>query len=257
MAQRETDWATELAAAQAWWREAGVDTAFVDAPRDWLSEGRPRPTPESAAPPSPPQAPAPTAKTRLGGDPARWPTALPAFADWWLTEPTLDPAPAAQRVPPAGPAAAELMVLVAMPEAEDAASLLSGPQGRLLDAMLRAFGSPREQAYLASALPRRTPAADWAALFADGLSEITAHHVALAAPKRLILLGRDLSPLLGHDPAQGPALSLRFNHDRGSVPLAIFPSLEALLAKPALKRGVWARWLEWTGIECEQRPDSG
>jgi DNA polymerase len=71
------------------------------------------------------------------------------------------------------------------------------------------------------------------------------------------VLGRDLSPLLGHDPAQAAANSLHFNHERGSVPLAIFPSLEALLTRPALKRGVWMRWLEWTGTGCEQGPESG
>lgn len=275
MDRTEPDWAAELAAAQAWWREAGVDTAFVDAPRDWLAEGRPRP-PSSESPrrrgpqeetddlaargprlrgdsPVPEEAP----RTRIGGDPARWPQALDAFAAWWLTEATLDPAPAAQRVPPAGPGEAALMVLVAMPEEGDAAALLSGPQGRLLEAMLRAFGTPREAAYVAAALPRRVPAPDWTRLAADGLGAVVAHHVALAAPKRLIVLGRDLSPLLGHDPAQAAANLPAFNHDRGSVPIAVFPSLEALLTRPALKRGVWTRWLEWTGTGCEQGPVSG
>ena len=257
MDRTEPDWAAELAAAQAWWREAGVDTAFADAPRDWLAEGRPRAQAEVPAPPRLEAAPEPSARPRIGGDPARWPQTLDAFAAWWLTEPSLDPAPAAQRVPPAGPGEAALMVLVAMPEDGDGAALLSGPQGRLLEAMLRAFGTPRDEAYVASALPRRLPAPDWTQLAAEGLGEILAHHVALAAPKRLIVLGRDLSPLLGHDPAQPAAISPEFNHERGSVPIAVFPSLEALLTRPALKRGVWTRWLEWTGTGCEQGPVSG
>ena len=251
----EPNWAAELAAAQAWWREAGVDTAFADEPREWLAERRPRLAAEAAVAPA--AIPPPDLPAQLGGDRARWPAALSEFEAWWLSEPTLDPAPAAQRVPPAGPAEAALMVLVAMPEDGDRAALLAGPQGCLLDAMLRAFGTSRAESRLASVLPRRTPAPDWSALAADGWSGIVAHHVALAAPKRLLVLGRDLSPLLGHDPAQAAAISPSFNHDRGSVPLAVFPSLEALLAKPSLKRGVWTRWLEWTGTGCEQGPESG
>ena len=252
----EPNWAAELAAAQAWWREAGVDTAFADAPRDWLAEGRPeRPAVEAPAVPAA-VAPPPT-RPKLGGDRARWPATLAEFEAWWLTEPTLDPEPAARRVPPAGPEGAALMVLVPMPEDDDRTELLAGPQGRLLDAMLRAFGTSREETRVASLLPRRTPAADGPALAAAGWSEIVAHHVALAAPRRLLVLGRDLSPLLGHDPAQGAAILPVFNHDRGSVPLAIAPSLEGLLKTPALKRGVGTRWLEWTGPDGEEPPASG
>lgn len=241
------DWAAQLAAAQAWWREAGIDMAFADEPREWLTK-----PPASVAIAEPavretPPKPAPLRAPRIGGDRARWPETLAAFADWWLTEPTLDPEPAAPRVLPAGPEGAALMVLVAMPEPEDRERLLSGRQGRLLDAMLTSFGIPRSDAYLASVLPRSTPLPDWPALASAGLGEVLAHHIALAAPQRLIVFGRDVSSLLAHDPAQPPGFSPAFNHERGSVPLAFAPSLEALLERPALKRGVWERWLEWTG----------
>lgn len=244
------DWAAELAAAQAWWREAGVDLAFADDATDWLKAthaqaATPITDPDLQAPK--PARPSLPAKLRLGGDRALWPTTLADFAGWWLTEPSLDPAPAAQRVLPAGPHAAPLMVLVAMPEAGDDAALLHGRQGRLLDAILAAFGHTRDQIYLASILPRPIAAPDWAAMTANGLGDVLAHHVALAAPQRLIVFGRDVSSLLGHDPAQVAQSSLRFNHEGGSVPLAFAPALEALLERPALKRGLWARWLDWTG----------
>lgn len=244
------DWAAELAAAQAWWREAGVDLAFSDDATDWLAATRtqaaqpfadPVLQASKSAPPTPP------AKPRIGGDRASWPTTLEDFAGWWLTEPSLDPAPAAQRVLPSGPHGAPLMVLVAMPEPGDDAALLQGRQGRLLDAILAAFGHSRDQVYLASILPRPIAAPDWAAMTAGGLGEVLAHHVALAAPQRLIVFGRDVSSLLGHDPAQVAQSSLRFNHEGSSVPLTFAPSLEALLERPALKRGLWARWLDWTG----------
>ena len=251
MATGEThDWAAELAAAQAWWREAGVDLAFADEATVWLetTDARTAQAPadqvSQASKPAPPNLPT---KPRIGGDRASWPTTLEDFGAWWLTEPGLDPAPAAQRVLPAGPHAAPLMVLVAMPEPGDSAALLAGRQGRLLDAVLAAFGHARDQTYLASILPRPVAAPDWSAMSADGLGEVIAHHVALAAPQRLMVFGRDLSSLLGHNPAQVAQSSLRFNHEWGSIPLAFAPALEALLERPALKRGLWARWLEWTG----------
>lgn len=89
--------------------------------------------------------------------------------------------------------------------------------------------------------------ADWAGLAAAGMGEVIAHHVALAAPQRLLIFGRGgVSALVGHDPAQGAPPAPIFNHEGGSVPLAIAPELETLLERPVRKAGLWARWLEWT-----------
>ena len=247
---RTLDWAAQLAATQAWWREAGVDLAFANHATDWLEASRAQGAQSSAEPvlqTPEPAAPAKRTKPRIGGDRALWPTTLADFAGWWLTEPSLDPAPAAQRVMPTGPHAAPLMVLVAMPEVGDSADLLAGRQGRQLDAILAAFGFTRPEIYLASILPRPVAAPDWAAMTTAGLGGVLAHHVALAAPQRLMVFGRDVSSLLGHDPTQVAQSSLRFNHEGLNLPLAFAPALEALLERPALKRRLWARWLEWTG----------
>ena len=245
--RENSDWAAELTAAQAWWREAGVDLAFADEATDWLAGAKVRDT-QSVAQPTRAEAPVKVAPAapRIGGDRAHWPTTLEDFAAWWLTEPSLDPAPASQRVMPSGPHNAPLMVLVAMPEPGDSANLLAGRRGRLLDAILTAFGYTREQIYLASVLPRPIAAPDWVALASAGLGDVLAHHIALAAPQRLIVFGKDVSSLLGHDPAQVAQSSLRFNHEGTSVPLKLAPALEALLERPALKRGLWTRWLDWS-----------
>ena len=248
-----SDWNAQLEAATAWWREAGVDCDFSDAPRNWL-EAAAEPAaakstgdPSAAAPRSRPAPPPPPPVFRIGGtDRTRWPATLADFADWWLTESSLDAIPGAARVLPAGPPGAGLMVLVGQPEADDRETLLAGPQGRLLDAMLAAFGLSRGETYIASILPRHTPVADWAGLAAAGMSAVIAHHVALVAPQRLLVFGRGgVSTLVGHDPAQGTPPSPKFNHEGGSVPLTIAPALETLLERPALKAGLWTRWLEW------------
>ena len=247
-----SDWNTQLAAATAWWREAGVDCGFVDQPRDWLEATKPLAEETSPDVPLARAAPTPTPPVpKIGGERSRWPATLEDFAAWWLTEPSLDAASGSRRVLPSGPQpdphGAALMVLVGQPEADDRDALLEGPQGRLLDAMLGAFGLTRAQTYVASILPRHTPVADWKGLAEAGMSAVVAHHIALAAPQRLLVFGRGgVSALVGHDPAQGSPPSPEFNHDGGSVPLTIAPALETLLDRPALKAGLWTRWLEWT-----------
>jgi DNA polymerase len=239
-----------LIAALDWWRAAGVDCDYSDEPRDWLPE-RAEPAVAADAPPAPVQfetkAAQPVEMPPVGGDAASWPQKFEDFPAWWLTEPSLDHGIVMQRVPPRGIANAALMVLVEHPEAEDRESLLSGTQGKLLTAMLRAFGIAEEQAYLASVLPRHTPLPDWTALHAAGLGKMLAHHVQLAAPQRLLVLGQHISPLLGHDPANSDGPLRSFNHEGRSIPLLVAPGLDDLIARPRRKAALWQRWLDWTG----------
>ncbi len=198
--------AEQLAAAEAWWREAGVDSDFADEPRNWLASER---TTGASAPTATAEPPivAPESPTipPFGGNPASWPQSLADFAPWWLASDALDAGGIGPRVPPRGAAGAELMVLVPMPEQGDAERLLTGPQGRLVGNMLGAMGIAESAAYLASALPRHARHPDWQALAARELGQIVNHHVRLVSPKRLLVLGRAMLPLFGHDPAQAGA----------------------------------------------------
>lgn len=241
------DIAAEIAGALEWWREAGVDCDFSDDPADWLTKA-PTPEPE-VAPPSPAPKPAETTPPRalIGGLPNDWPQDLASFQAWWLTEPSLDHGDIARRVPPRGAAGAALMILVADPEEGDCELLRSSPQGRLLAGIVAALGLDDSHVYVASALPRPTPLPDWRQLAADGLGAVIAHHVALAAPERLLILGSGVSSLMGHDPANKPEILPTFNHDRGSLPLLAAMDLAALLARPRAKAGLWQRLLDWTG----------
>lgn len=250
------DIAAEIAGALEWWRDAGVDCDFTDDPADWLAKAA-TPEPETTVPqPSaqPSAQPAETAPPRalIGGPPEDWPCDLAAFQAWWLTEPSLDHGDVSRRVPPRGAAGAELMVLVADPEEGEREILRANPQsksplGKLLAGIIAALGLDDAQVYVASALPRPTPLPDWRQLAADGLGAVVAHHVALAAPKRLLVFGSGVSSLLGHDPANKPELLLGFNHDGRSLPLLAAMDLAALLARPRAKAGLWQRLLDWTG----------
>lgn len=245
----------DIAAALAWWRDAGVDLDFTDDPVRWLAD---KDDAALAAPPAPalpaayvaPRRAEPetvASAVRIGGDRSAWPADLAAFAPWWLAEPTLDGGQVRGRVPPRGPAGAPVMVLVPAPGPAETELLTQGAEASLLAAMLQAMGIAPEQAYLASALPRHMALPDWDSLRAQGLGEVLAHHVALARPERLIVLGSSILPLLGHDPAQIAKTSLAFNHENYSVPILGALDLGTLAARPARKANFWQRWLDFAG----------
>ena len=238
----------DITGALDWWRDAGVDCDFLDEPRQWLAppeaESRDEPRPDRPRQMAREDVAASPPPARL--DPASLPQDLTAFTQWWLNEPLLDDYGTAGRIPPRGRQGAKLMVVVDMPEPEDRDALLSGQQGRLLDAMLHAFGTTREDIYLASALPRAVPAPDWPAVTDRGLGEVLVHHVRLAAPERLIVLGGNVLPLLGHELPQRSAVLQTFKHEGTTIPLLASRGLPALLAQPRWKAVLWQAWLEWT-----------
>ena len=233
-----------IAAALQWWRDAGVDYSFADEASSWLAapEIKPAEAPAAYVPPAPP---VPPSRPLIGGDPTSWPQDLAAFHAWWLAELSLDAGMTEGRVVPRGAAGAALMVLVDQPEAEDREALLSGPLGKLLLAIVGAMGIDPAETYIASILPRHMPHPDWAELAASGLPELTRHHLALAAPKRLICFGRHVSSLLGHDPAKSADSLTTITHSHGAIPALMAPGLEELMGRPRVKARLWQALLDW------------
>lgn len=169
-----------------WWAEAGVDTIVGDLPHDWLATARPAaPAPpafESAAPVEMPAAPAPAR--------AAMPATLDDFRRWLLTDAGV-PGPAIGRIDAAGDPATGTMVILDMPEAADRASgrLLSGDVGVLFDRMLAAMKMDRAAIYIAPFAPMRPAAGRIGDADCAALGILMRHHIALAAPRRLLLLG--------------------------------------------------------------------
>ncbi|WP_126172550.1 hypothetical protein [Altericroceibacterium xinjiangense] len=238
--------AEQFAAAHAWWADAGVDCLFHDEPTPWLVDE----PPETAVPARPartaPAPPPPEPKVLVGGDPSGWPQDLAAFRDWWLAEPSLDAGGGHPRVPPRGKAGAELMVIVPEPEAEDTESLLAGSHGQLIAGMLSAMGLAEDEAYLAAALPRHTPMPDWAELAASGMDAVLRHHIGLVSPKRLLVLGGGILPLLGHDPAQPLTGVDQTASESGMILTLAARDPGYLLRRADARATLWRRWLDWT-----------
>lgn len=248
--------AEELAAALDWWREAGVDHDFHEEPENWLAGGdapdagtvtqQPVAKPKDLPPP-PPRGPAPVQLDPIGGGGAKFPATLPDFHKFWLTDQSLDFGGTGPRILPRGAAKAKLAVLVMEPEDSDSETLLSGRQGKFVSAMLSAMEIAEDQAYIASVLPRRVPLPDWDALKAAGLAELTLHHLALAAPERILVLGRNILSIIAHDMAQDPADLREIYHDGESMAALCADGPDRLLRHAAARARLWHRWLEWTG----------
>ena len=263
MTRPETSLARELEAALAFWQAAGVSHDFHDDATAWLAEAPLAPSSGTGAKPSgiarksagpaspqpgivrdarsapavPPQAP----RAKLLGDSP--PPDLATFRDWWMTAPGIASGQAYPRIAPRGDPGAALLVLVPQPEEADRVRLLEGPQGRLLANILAAMGLEESAVYIAAALPCHTPMADLPALAAGGMDAVTAHHIALAAPQKVLVLGTALAAMLGAGGADG----LReINHAGAKVPVMTSETLEAMLHSPALKARFWRRWMEWS-----------
>jgi DNA polymerase len=251
--------ARDLAAAFDWWREAGVDLDYTEDATDWLAgdaaiqppvahastqDADQQRSPATFSPPTEKPAPAIERSNLLSESP---PGDLTAFREFWMTAPGLDTIGPRGRVPPRGDAGAKLMVLVVDPEEGDREALLSGPQGRLLKRMLAAMEIAETETYVASALPRHTPMADTQAIAASGMDDVLAHHIKIAAPQRVVALGKNILPLLGHELTQD-VMSLReINQESSSVPLLVSEGLDSFMSMPRLKARFWRRWIEWVG----------
>ena len=244
-------------AALDWWREAGLVCDFTDEAQGWLEDASPPVDATAPAPPPPrPAAPPPRsaleralenepAARAIGGEPADWPQTLENFRHWWMTEPSLADGALDRRLPPRGVAGARLMAIVPQPLGSDREALAEGPAGRFLAAICAACGIAAHETYLASILPAPTTLPDWQALAAAGMGEVLRHHVALAAPERVLLFGRSAGAVLGLDPVKAREPFVITTAGR-AIPALAVPDLAELARVPARRQRFWQTWLDWT-----------
>lgn len=158
------------ASALKWWSDAGVDTIVAEEPRNWLV-----PAPAKPAPEAEPEAP------------AAMPATLDAFQAWLASAPFPFAPPSSPRLAPTGDPAGGLMVMTDMPAL--GGGFFGDEADALFDRMLAAIERGRETIYLATLSPVRTPSGALDRSSERALAEISRHHIALAAPKALLLFG--------------------------------------------------------------------
>jgi uracil-DNA glycosylase family 4 len=177
----ETIGFAEARSALAWWLESGVDTAVQEEARDWL-----------AAPP-------PKALRTLTDEPAPQPNLVAPSHETlselqqWLASSTQLPlaSDTARRILPQGPQDAAVMLLADAPALEDfgAGRPIGGDSWTLATRMLAAIGIDAEQAYVASLACFHVPGKRMSSEERQACADIARKHIALAKPKRLLLLG--------------------------------------------------------------------
>ena len=236
-ADQNIDWQVAAASALEWWRDAGVDTLVDEAPRDW-----------TAAPPAPP-APPPRrsgAQTVAEVVVTPLPATLADFVAWRSGPDAPEAGWPGMQIAATGDPSADIMILVDVPDREDGDSgvLLSGAAGRLFDRMLAAIGRSRDSVYLAPMCSVRPLTGRIAPETEARLVEIARHHITLAAPKRLLLLGNAPSrALTGTDVARARGSLHTINLEYGKTAVSIdavasfHPRL--LLERPAEKARAW------------------
>ena len=225
----------DIASLMAWWQDAGVDVLIDETPREWLAKvERPAPAPVAAPAAFARPEPAPAATPGFPGD-------LAGFQAWLATSEKLS-IPLAARVGAMGDPASGVMVLVDLPEADDAASgrLLSGPAGELFDRMIAAIGRGRDSLYLAAMAPGR-PAGGYVDKAAGALFvELARHHVALARPRALLLMGDQPSRAflkLGFVEARGRSHNVALPGGATTAVATFHP--RTLLQHPEQKKRAW------------------
>ncbi|GAA4009473.1 uracil-DNA glycosylase family protein [Sphingomonas humi] len=226
----------------AWWVEAGVDVAVQDEARDWRVRAAPLPSSSLPEDVSQQAEPIPQAVREK-------PATLEAFHAWLAESADLPLFRAgAARALPHGPANAELMLLTGSPAPEDTAE--GKPIGAaawvLTTRMLRTIGLAPDQVYVApltcfSAGGTRFSEADTEACRDTILSQI-----ALAAPKRLLLLGDQPSKLLLGRPMASARGKL---HRVAGIPAAVTFPPRQLLQNNGHKALAWADLLLIMGAQ--------
>lgn len=189
---------TVAASLIRWWRDAGVDTLVEDEPRDWLAAKAPLPasgervverceTGRGAESSPPMRSSRPLSPARSPeGEREALPSTLSALLDWMRDGADVPEARwGRRRVVATGNPRADLMILI---DAPDDGELISGETGVLFDKMLAAIGRDRSSIWLAPFATVRPVGR----VSQDAIRRLTAvarHHIALVAPKRLLIMG--------------------------------------------------------------------
>ena len=162
----------EAASVLRWWLEMGVDVATQESPRNWFERSAPPPRVEEPS------------------EPAALPDSLDGFREWLAGPQAPLASERARLVLPQGSEDAEVMLLAEPPTRDELASgqPIGGEAAVLMERMLAAIGMAG-QAYSANLSCFHSPVARLSPKQLEKCASAARRHVALARPKRLLLLG--------------------------------------------------------------------
>lgn len=227
-------------ALMAYWTLAGLDGVVGEQPVNWL-----RPASSSGSSHISASANVGTSvASHLPSTPVEaFPDTLDAFHAWLADSTTLPESRwIGRRVLPTGPQAAPLMVILDVPDESDGTDngILRAEADRLLTAILRAIGVDRNDAYVASLAVIRPVGGILDAEMLMRLSKRMRHHISLARPGAVLLLGDGTSRAL--DPTGTPSGSRyipHINHDSGTIRGVATFHPRLMLNQPSAKAECW------------------
>lgn len=232
-----------------WWSLAGVDCDFVDEPADLLAAPKTTTRPQETrqvyqAQPTPqPVAIAEETPSPWHTHPDSLPETLDALRVWLATSPDVPGAgPPANRVAPSGQAKAALFVLTAAPDLGDLAvgHLLGGAPGALFDRMLAAIDLERKDVVVASMAVTPLGGARLDPNDIAALAEIARHHIALVAPRIVLVLGDKASrAILSTDVMSARGKLLEIKVKGALIPSVVTFHPRILDRNEGFKRAAW------------------
>lgn len=181
----------EVDSAYAWWRMAGVEDWTGETPAVWFEEPKRTVTPAKAGAGGNGRSSSSAAPASAGATHEPIPETLDALTEWLMTSDMFTGVgPRTRRLTPAGPIGGT-MIVVDMPELVDvdAGRLFAGPLEAQVNAVLNAVGLSRDQIYLATMLPGRTPDGRFPAQLLPVATEASRRHVQLVAPTKIWAMG--------------------------------------------------------------------
>jgi uracil-DNA glycosylase len=240
----------QITAYLSWWQAAGYTDAVDDARHDWMAQpvraaavAPAVPTAHTAPKAAPSRAPAEPVSISATAPLTPMPSNLAAFDQWLIDNARpLGPAWSRTAVPPAGPHGASLMVMTDQPDEHDLANgiLLSGPTGAMLDNIFKAIDLSREQVRIASVSLNRGPGGQLSGTDLSEMVAIARHHIAIAAPQKLLIVGQQACQLLFGQPVPPPdADQPIINHDVSIMAAFAIHHPRLMLDRPQMKRAAW------------------
>ena len=232
-----------------WWRDAGTDVAVAEEAVRWLSPASGRDDDVVVELP-PSHVVPPVDMDRRSENPApveiappKWPDSFDALHAFLSDN---GPYPGSdygrRRALPSGRQGAELAILTDFPSAQDVESgqLFRGSEGELLAAMIRATGLDLDACYTLSLTTTRPATGEIPVEDRDAVAAFARHHLTLAAPRRVLLLGDFASRLLLEAPMLESRGSLRYiNHNGADMAAINCFHPRTLLARPGFKKQAW------------------
>ncbi len=245
-----------LTALLDYYRTLGVDCAVDETPHDRFAERAPTPVSEERADPKQEEAPAPLSPPRAPATPVFPQEAIRDAEGIAAAARTIEQLREGLEAFEGGRASrarhflfssgqpGSIMALDYAPgEAEESSGeAFSGPEARLLNAMLAAIGETRDSFYRAYFTPWR-PAGGQPLTphVAAALTPFARKHIELAKPRAVLLLGDTAKIILGVSDAPMKLYARRFELRFGEADVVAIPApgLAAMLKTASLKRQAW------------------